>query len=168
MAGLYLLIIVLANVITAMFQPIQWFGLIIPCGSFLVGITFFLRDFIQLRIGRTKVYKLILLAAGISGAISLSFGDSLSITIASVISFFISEMFDTEIFTRLKLSLNSRVLVSGLIGGLLDSSIFVILALSPIGSAILPWNSVPYAILGQMIVKCCMQFIALPIVNKFK
>ena len=168
MVGLYVLIIVLANVITAMFQPICFYNLIIPCGSFLVGVTFFLRDFIQLRIGRTNIYKLILLAAVVSGAVSISLGDSVSIAFASVISFFISEAFDTEIFTRLRYSLAKRVIISGLVGGILDSTIFVLLALSPIGSGVLPWESVPYAVLGQMIVKSGMQFIALPIISKLR
>lgn len=168
MVGLYVLIIVLANVITAMFQPICFYNLIIPCGSFLVGITFFLRDFIQLRIGRTNIYKLIFSATVVSGVVSVILGDSASIAFASVISFFISEAFDTEIFTRLKYSLEKRVIISGLVGGTLDSTIFVVLALSPIGSGVLSWESVPYAILGQMIVKCVIQFISLPIVKNFK
>lgn len=154
---LYVLIIVCANVITAMFSPICIYGLIIPCGSFLVGVTFFLRDFIQLNMGRTHVYKLILLASTLSGVVSFVLGDSLWVSIASVASFFISEAIDTEIFTRLKRSLVKRIFISGAIGGTLDSAIFVIIALSPFGSGMLPWSAVPYAILGQAIVKCCMQ-----------
>ena len=166
MIWLYVLIIVLANVITAMFQPINFCGLIIPCGSFLVGATFFLRDFVQLRVGKANIYKLIVIAAGISCVISVLLGDLLSVTIASVVSFFISEVFDTELFTRLSGSLKKRVVVSGLVGGTLDSTVFVVLALSPIWSGILPWEYVPYAILGQTLVKCCMQFIALPLFSR--
>lgn len=165
---LYLTIIVVANVITAMFPPLRFYNLIIPCGSFLVGVTFFLRDFIQLRTGKVSVYKLILLAAAISGAVSFILGDTWNVAMASVISFFVSEAMDTELFTRLKLSITSRVMISGVIGGILDSTIFIALALSPIGSNVLPWASVPYAILGQTIVKCVMQALALPMVHKIK
>lgn len=161
----YVLVIVVANVVTAMFPPLTVAGIIIPCGSFLVGVTFFLRDFIQLRVGKTKVYKSIVLAAIISGFISLSLGDTLSVAVASVISFFVSEALDTEVFTRLNTSIKKRVVVSGLVGGTLDSTIFIVLALSPIGSNVLSWESVPYAILGQTIVKCCMQLVVLPLVN---
>lgn len=165
MIGLYVFVIIVANVITAMFPPLHWFDLIIPCGSFLVGITFFLRDFIQLRIGKTNIYKLILLSAGISGVISILFGDPLNIAVASVVSFFVSEAFDTEVFTRIGGSFKKRMVISGLFGGILDSTIFVVLALSPIASGILPWESVPNAILGQMLIKCCMQFLVLPILR---
>lgn len=168
MLTLYVLVIVSANVVTAMFPPLMVFGVIIPCGSFLVGVTFFLRDFIQLRIGKSKVYKMIILATVISGVISFSTGDTLNVAIASVLSFFISEALDTEVFTRLSASIKRRVIISGLVGGTLDSAIFIVLALSPIGSGVLLWSSVPYAILGQTIVKCCMQFVVLPIVNKIK
>lgn len=168
MIGVYIIVIVLANVLTAMFPPIVVSNLIIPCGSFLVGATFFLRDFIQLRVGKFNVYKLIVLAAVISGLLSVCFGDTINVALASVISFFVSEALDTEIFTRLRLSIKQRVIVSGSVGGILDSTIFIILALSPIGSGILPWESVPYAILGQTLIKCMMQLIALPIVDKFK
>lgn len=165
---LYVSIIVLANIITAMFQPIHFYGLIIPCGSFLVGITFFLRDFLQLRIGKTNIYLLIVLAALISCVVSIAMGDSTSVAIASVVAFFVSEMFDTELFTRMNTTLEKRVVVSGIVGGALDSTIFVVIALSPIGSDVLPWDSVWYAILGQTIVKCCMQGIALPIMRNYK
>ena len=164
----YTLVIVVANILTSMFPPIEVFGIIIPCGSFLIGVTFFLRDFIQLRIGKTNVYKLIVLAAVISGFISLGIGDALNVTVASVISFFVSEALDTEVFTRLNVSIKKRVVVSGLVGGTLDSIIFIVLALSPIGSNVLSWVSVPYAILGQTVVKCAMQFVALLSVNRIK
>lgn len=165
---LYLTIIVVANVITAMFQPLRFYNLIIPCGSFLVGVTFFLRDFIQLRTGKVSVYKLILLATAISGAVSFILGDTWNVAMASVISFFVSEALDTELFTRLKLSLKKRIIISGLVGGTLDSAIFVVIALSPMSTNILPWESVPYAIIGQTLVKCIMQFTVLPLVHKFK
>lgn len=163
----YALVIVLANIVTAMFPPLAVFGIIIPCGSFLVGFTFFLRDFIQLRIGKNNVYKLIFLATIISGFISFSLGDALNVAVASVISFFVSEALDTEVFTRLRVSTEKRIVVSGLVGGTLDSVIFIVLALSPIGSNVLLWESVPSAILGQTVVKCAMQFIALPIAKKW-
>lgn len=166
MSTIYVLVIVVANIITAMFPPIMVANLIIPCGSFLVGITFFMRDFIQLRIGKVNIYKLIILAAGISGVVSFCLGDSWIVALASVISFFVSEALDTEVFTCLKMSIKKRVLISGLVGGTLDSAIFVVIALSPIITNILSWESVPYAILGQTLVKCVMQFLALPILKR--
>lgn len=50
-----------------------------------------------------------------------------------------------------------RVLYSGIVGGFLDSAIFVVIGLSPLGANILPWEAVPAAILGQIIVKTIIQ-----------
>ena len=49
---LYLCAIVLANVITANFAPLQFGVFIIPYGSFLIGATFILRDLVQNKYGK--------------------------------------------------------------------------------------------------------------------
>ena len=46
-----------------------------------------------------------------------------------------------------------RVFYSGIVGGFLDSVIFVVIGLSPLGANFLPWEAVPAAIVGQIIVK---------------
>ena len=74
-------------------------------------------------------------------------------------SFLVAETTDTEIYTRLKLPIAWRVLYSGIVGGFLDSVIFVIVRLSPIGAGYVPWGAVPAAIVGQIIVKTVMQMI---------
>ena len=86
-------------------------------------------------------------------------GDTLNIVFASCLSFLISESCDTEIYTRLKLPMHMRVMYSGIVGGILDSVVFVILGLSPIGSGVLAWTLVPSAICGQILFKVLMQFI---------
>ncbi|MNH45116.1 hypothetical protein D3C79_1074790 [compost metagenome] len=58
------------------------------------------------------------------------------------------------------------MLYSGIVGGFLDSAIFVIIGLSPIGAGFVPWEAVPYAILGQMIIKFIMQLIGASIIFK--
>jgi hypothetical protein len=50
-----------------------------------------------------------------------------------------------------------RVLYSGFAGGVIDSVLFVLIGLSPLGAGILPWEAVGGAILGQLIVKTGMQ-----------
>lgn len=79
------------------------------------------------------------------------------IVAASAISFILAETADTEIYTRLKLPIAWRVFYSGLVGGLLDSAVFVIIGLSPLGAGMLPWEAVPAAIIGQIIVKTVIQ-----------
>ena len=88
---------------------------------------------------------------------SFILGDTLLIVVASALSFVVAETADTEIYTRLKLPMAWRVLYSGIVGGFLDSAIFVVIGLSPLGANILPWEAVPAAIFGQIIVKTIIQ-----------
>ncbi|RPJ94596.1 VUT family protein [Rummeliibacillus sp. TYF005] len=156
---LYLCAIVLANVITANFAPLQFGVFIIPYGSFLIGATFILRDLVQNKYGKKKTYLFIGLALILSAISSYLLGDTLWIVFASAVSFAVSETTDTEIYSRLKASISMRIMYSGIFGGILDSSIFVIIGLSPLGAGMVPWNAVWMAILGQVIIKISMQII---------
>jgi queuosine precursor transporter len=154
---LYLAVIVCANVVTASFAPITFGALLVPAGSFLIGATFILRDLVQNAVGRGKTYITIGAAMLISALTSHLLGDMLWIVFASAVTFLVSETTDTEIYSRLKLPMAYRVLYSGIVGGLIDSILFVIIGLSPLFSGILPWPAVGYAILGQIIVKLGIQ-----------
>lgn len=81
------------------------------------------------------------------------------IVLASALSFVVAETADTEIYTRLKLPMSWRVFYSGIVGGFFDSVIFVVIGLSPLGANILPWEAVPAAVIGQIIVKTVIQSI---------
>jgi hypothetical protein len=134
-------------------------GFIVPYGTWFIGLTFFLRDITQNKYGRKKTYLFIVAALVLSAISSHLLGDPLYIVFASAFSFAISETTDTEIYTRLKMPIHMRVLYSGLVGGLLDSTIFVVIGLSPLGANFLPWVAVPAAIIGQVIIKSLLQFI---------
>jgi queuosine precursor transporter len=162
---LYLLSIVTANVITAAFAPLTLGMFIVPMGTLLIGATFIFRDLVQNKYGRGKTYMFIALALILSAIVSFILGDTLQIVFASALSFAVAETTDTEIYTRLKLPMSWRVFYSGLVGGLLDSVIFVIIGLSPIGANFLPWEAVPAAILGQVIVKTIIQGIGAMLLN---
>lgn len=153
----YLLSIVIANVVTAAFAPLQFGMFIVPMGTLLIGATFIFRDLVQNKYGRAKTYIFISTALILSAVVSFILGDTLLIVVASAVSFVVAETADTEIYTRLKLPMAWRVLYSGIVGGFLDSAIFVVLGLSPLGANILPWEAVPAAILGQIIVKTIIQ-----------
>jgi len=163
---LYLLSIVAANVVTAAFAPIHLGVFIVPMGTLLIGATFIFRDLVQNKYGRKKTYMFIGAALVISAMVSYSLGDTLIIVLASAISFAIAETTDTEIYTRLNLPMSMRVLYSGIVGGVLDSAIFVIIGLSPLGANFLPWEAVPAAIVGQVIVKTIIQGIAALIIHQ--
>ncbi|RFB12522.1 VUT family protein [Bacillus sp. HNG] len=164
----YLLSIVTANVVTAALAPLQFGIFIVPMGTLLVGATFILRDLVQHKYGRRKTYLFIFIALILSALVSFMLGDTLLIVVASAISFIVSESADTEIYTRLKLPIAWRVFYSGIVGGFLDSVIFVVIGLSPLGANILPWEAVPAAILGQIIVKTIIQMIGALILNQVR
>lgn len=163
---LYLISIVAANVVTTAFAPLQLGVFIVPMGTLLIGATFIFRDLVQNKYGRKKTYLFIATALLLSAFVSYLLGDSLIIVLASAISFAIAETTDTEIYTRLNLPMSLRVLYSGIVGGLLDSAIFVVIGLSPLGANFLPWQAVPAAILGQVIVKTIIQGIAAVIIHQ--
>lgn len=162
----YILTILLANVLTASLQPLSLGVFIIPIGTFLVGFTFFMRDLVQMQIGRRKTYLVIGVALLLSAITSYLLGDTLWIVFASAISFAVSETTDTEIYSRLRLPISYRVLYSGIVGGFFDSVIFVVLGLSPLGAGFIAWGDVPAAITGQVIVKSVLQLLGVVTVRK--
>lgn len=162
---LYLITIITANILTAKFTPLELGILFVPWGSLLIGFTFILRDLTQNKIGRKKTYYVIVIALVLSGISSYLLGDGLYIVVASLIAFSISETTDTEIYSRLKLKMEYRVLYSGLVGGFLDSAVFVVIGLSPLGANFLTWSQVPLAILGQILVKTVIQLIGAMIIK---
>jgi uncharacterized PurR-regulated membrane protein YhhQ (DUF165 family) len=162
----YLISIVTANVVTAAFAPLQFGVFIVPMGTLLIGATFIFRDLVQNKYGRAKTYIFIFVALALSAIASFILEDTLLIVAASAISFVVAETADTEIYTRLKLPMAWRVFYSGIVGGLLDSVIFVVIGLSPLGANFLPWEAVPAAIVGQIIVKTVIQMIGALILNQ--
>lgn len=148
-----------SNVITAMFPPFSLFDglLLVPTGSAFVGVTFILRDLVQIRHGKRITYVAIAAATVLSATISWIVGDTAFIATASVIAFLVSESLDTEVFSRMKRSLAWRIVASGIIGGTADSLIFVVLGLGPMGAAMLTWGQVPFAVLGQVVTKSVVQ-----------
>jgi uncharacterized PurR-regulated membrane protein YhhQ (DUF165 family) len=161
----YLAVIILANIVTAKFAPLNLGLFIVPYGTFLIGATFILRDLVQNQYGRNKTYGFIVLALGLSAVSSYLLGDTLWIVFASAISFLVAETTDTEIYTRLNLPLASRVMHSGIVGGFLDSVIFVVIGLSPLGAGFVPWEFVGYAILGQVVFKTLMQLVGAGVIK---
>lgn len=160
LAVLYVAAIVAANVITAKTQPLAVGTFLIPWGTWLVATTFFLRDGIQLRRGRAFAYACIGVALLGSLVACWALDLTLAVTVGSAAAFAVSETLDTEVFTRLPGNVPLRVAVSGVVGGLFDSTVFVVIALSPLWSGILTWDQVPHAVFGTFVVKAGLQLIA--------
>lgn len=156
------MIITASNLLTAKLDPFVLADgvLIVPVGSVFVGAVFVLRDMIQLRHGLTATYLTIAWATGLSLILGFLTGETPHVATASLAAFLVGEIVDTEIFTRTRRTLANRVLLSGAIGGTLDSIVFVVLGLSPLGAEVLPWALIPAAILGQVVAKLLLQFMA--------
>lgn len=157
--ALYFSVLVLANILTARFAPMEVGIFLIPAGTVCIASSFFIRDFIQQQIGKSKTYLVIASALVASALVSFSLNDPLWIVLASAITFAVSESVDTEIFSRMSRPFKDRVLVSGAIGTVIDSALFVIIGLSPIGAGFLTWDFVWLAIAGQVIVKVLVHII---------
>ncbi|GAB6179915.1 hypothetical protein JCM14036_12340 [Desulfotomaculum defluvii] len=154
---LYLITIITANIISSTFAPVAIGPFLISLGTFLIGTTFVLRDLVQNRYGRKKIYLVIGVAMILSAVSSHLLKESYAIVLASAAAFLVSETTDTEIYSRLKVPMAVRVFWSGFAGGILDSSVFVILGLSPLGAGFITWTAVPMAIIGQIIFKTLLQ-----------
>lgn len=161
----YISAILIANFLSATFAPLQIGPFLISPGTFTIAASFILRDLVQNRYGRGKTYGFIVLALILSAVTAKTLGDPLAIVIASACAFAISESTDTEIYSRLKLPMAWRVWWSGLAGGILDSGVFVILGLSPLGMGFIPWQFIPMAIIGQALFKIVMQGIGAVIIS---
>lgn len=158
--GTYIAVIVAANIVTASTTPADVGPFLVTWGTWFIGATFILRDFVQLAAGRAVAYAAIAAAMIASAITSMALGDLFWITVGSVVAFAIAESTDTEIFTRLKTRLSSRVAISGVVGGTLDSIAFALVGLSPLTTGIVPWHALPNVILGQIIVKGLLQLAA--------
>lgn len=157
--AIYLLSIIMANVLAAKFAPLNLGVFIIPWGTFFIGITLVMRDMVQNVFGRKKTYVFIVVALILSAITSHLLGDALWVVLASAMSFIISETVDTEIYTRMKIPFIKRVMYSGVASGFLDSTVFIIIGISPLGLGFVSWQLVPYAILGQWVTKVVMQLV---------
>ncbi|SEJ43741.1 hypothetical protein SAMN04488127_1767 [Bhargavaea ginsengi] len=165
---LYLISIVIANVATAALMPLEFGIFIIPVGTLFAGATFIFRDLVQNKYGRKKTYMFIVIALVLSATVSFILGDTLAIVAASALAFIIAESADTEIYTRLKVSFVWRVFYSGIVGGILDSAVFVIVGMSSIGAGFIPWEAVPVAILSQVIAKSAVQTVGALILGQMR
>ncbi|MDD4238975.1 MAG: VUT family protein [Desulfotomaculaceae bacterium] len=153
----YIFTILLANLLSAKIAPLHIGPFLISPGTFTIAASFILRDLVQNRYGKVKTYYFIALALILSAITAKGLGDPMTIVIASACAFAVSESSDTEIYSRLRLPMAWRVWWSGLVGGVLDSGIFVILGLSPLGMGFIPWPFIPMAVLGQALFKIAMQ-----------
>jgi uncharacterized PurR-regulated membrane protein YhhQ (DUF165 family) len=100
------------------------FGLMAPSGVLLVGLALVLRDLLQERFGPYFTLSLVVL-----GSILSYFLASPYIAVASAVAYLLAEMLDQAVYTTLrKKFLLAGILLSGFVGAVVDSVVFLMLA----------------------------------------
>lgn len=125
-------------------------GLSAPSGVLVVGLALVLRDLVQRRLGRTWTVAAIAAGAALSGLVAPQ-----ALVTASVIAFLLSELADFAVYTPLaRRRLVLAVLLSGLVGLVIDSVAFLYLA----------FGSLDF-LAGQVVGKAWMVGLSLPVIR---
>ena len=125
-------------------------GLMAPSGVVMIGLALVLRDLVQRRLG-----LLAALGAIVVGALLSAFLAPPAIVVASATAFLLSELADLFVYTPLqRRRFLLAVLLSSLVGLVLDSAVFLYLA----------FGSLDF-LAGQIVGKAWMVLLALPFVQ---
>ena len=90
----------------------------------MIGLALVLRDFVQRHLGRDRTITAILAGAALSAIVAPP-----ALVLASTASFLLSELADMGVYTPLhERRLALAVLASGLVGAIVDSVVFLLLA----------------------------------------
>jgi queuosine precursor transporter len=127
----YVACIVLANVLTNEFGMVPvWFGLLATAGTYSAGLALLARDVAQDVAGRLAVVAAIVVGAGLSAWLSTP-----KLALASGVAFLVAESLDMAVYTPLREKGWARaVLASNIVGGVVDTFVFLWLADFPITS----------------------------------
>lgn len=124
------------------------FGLMAPSGVLMIGAALVLRDVVHSMLGWR-----IAIAAIVAGTIMSAFVAPPALVIASAVAFLLSELADFSVYAPLRQRrLVSAVFLSGIVGSVVDSAVFLWLA----------FGSLDF-IAGQVVGKAWMSILALPI-----
>lgn len=137
--------IVAANWLTSRygFVPVG-LGLSATAGTYAAGATFTLRDDVQDRAGLRWVLAVIAIGCAVSYIVATP-----ALAVASFCAFALAELADLAVYTPLKRSgrWNAAVWISGLIGAIADSVVFLWLAF---GTVAVTSETVAGQVLGKM------------------
>jgi hypothetical protein len=129
--------------------PVAPFGLMAPSGVLMIGLALVLRDLVQRRLGVRFVLGAIVVGAILSATLAPP-----ALVAASGIAFLLSELADFAVYTPLqRRRLVLAVLLSGLVGLVIDSAVFLYLA----------FGSLDF-IGGQIVGKAWMVVFSLPLI----
>lgn len=108
------------------------FGLMAPSGVLMIGLAFILRDIVQERLGLKWAFGAIAVGAVLSFLTANPF-----LALASTVAFVVSEVADLFVYTPLReRSRPIAYLASGVVGSIVDSTLFVAIAFGSVELAI--------------------------------
>ncbi|MFI1467617.1 VUT family protein [Streptomyces wuyuanensis] len=128
----YIAAIVAANWLTSRFGQVHLPGMAleVTAGTYAAGAALLLRDAVQDTCGGRWVF------AGIAGGALLTAFTSPSLAVASTVAFVLAETLDTAVYTPLREHGWARAaLVSGCVGALVDTLVFLSIAGFPLTAA---------------------------------
>lgn len=99
------------------------FGYQAPSGVLAIGVALFMRDYIQEQFGRRPALVAIVLGVGLSYLVNPA------VATASAVAFALGELSDFFVYTEIKKrSIIAAVTASGIVGGVIDSLVFLQIA----------------------------------------
>lgn len=159
--GIVAAVLFIGTVYAANYAVTHWgftsvgFGLMAPAGVWFAGAAFTLRDIVHHNLGRAAVIGCILAGAGLSYVVEAGGsipGGVMPVAAASAIAFLASEMADLSVYEPIRArGWLPAVLASNAVGLVLDSFLFIYLALG--------WA--PELIKGQIVGKTWMTLAAI-------
>lgn len=127
-----------------------WPGIMAPSGVLLAGFALVLRDALQNLLGKRWTIVAIVVGAALSALLAPA-----DIVLGSTLAFFFSELADFAVYTPLREKhLTTAIIVSGLVGSIVDSVIFLTLA----------FGSLDFVV-GQVIGKFWMSLLGGMVIN---
>lgn len=158
----YIVLVVIANLVTIYFVPLNVKGILIPPSSWFMGFTFLLINLIS-KYEKPK-FAASLIWVGLFLTSLICFMQSLpqSLVVSSGVAFWISQKASVFIFDKLSNKLDSKIAnaLSSNIGSIIDATIWISLGLSPLGIGTVAYIDIPSAVLGQVLVQFILQSIA--------
>ena len=184
-AGLYISSQLMANVLSTKIALLPWLNLSVDGGTVIYPLTFTLRDFVHKACGKHIARQVVLLAALLNLVMAVLFWligkmqpdptwpnqlayDAIllpvwRITMGSIIAQVISELADTEIFSKVYKRFGGMlgVVASNSIALIVDSVVFSVIAFY----GQLPFNTVMQIILTNILIKFVITIVSVPTIK---
>lgn len=143
--GSFIGCVVVANVLTAEFGLLQWYGVAVTAGTFTAGLALLVRDWLDEAAGRRWVLAGILTGAVLSAVLTSSW----RLALASGLAFGLSELADWAVYRPLRRRGWARAaLASNTVGAPVDSLLFLAVAGFPVWPAAATQTAVKLAVTG--------------------